>query len=60
MTKSNEAEPIDVDESDGEDSIDTEQLDEYREMVENLGAFAVSMAVFWKPTNNPFSTICVV
>lgn len=36
--------PIDVDESDDEDLIEEEQLDEYREMVENLGTFPVSVA----------------
>ena len=42
MENGNEAEPIDVDESDAEDPIEEEQLDEYREMVQNLGVFPVS------------------
>jgi hypothetical protein len=42
MENGNEVEPIDVDESDAEDPIEEEQLDEYREMVQNLGVFPVS------------------
>ena len=38
--------PIDVESSDDdEDPIDDEQLDEYREMVEDLGVFPVSCFV---------------
>lgn len=35
--------PIDVDEDQDDASIDQEQLDEYREMVEQLGNFPVSV-----------------
>lgn len=36
------ADPVDVDmDEDEDDLIDDEQLDEYREMVENLGTFPV-------------------
>jgi hypothetical protein len=41
MESRDPADPIEVDESDDDDPIETEQLDEYREMVENLGAFPV-------------------
>lgn len=35
--------PIDVDGSDDEDEIDEEQLTEYEEMIDQLGAFPVSV-----------------
>jgi hypothetical protein len=45
MESRNETGPIEVDDSDDEDSIEEEQLAEYREMVQNLGVFPVSSFV---------------
>ena len=45
MENRNETAPIEVDDSDDEDSIEEEQLEEYREMVQNLGVFPVSSLV---------------
>jgi hypothetical protein len=42
MENTDETIPIDVDDRDDEDPIEEEQLNEYREMVENLGTFPVS------------------
>ena len=54
----NRGNPVTVDamEEDEDDLIDDEQLGEYREMVENLGTFPVSMQESF--VNEDFSGCC--
>jgi hypothetical protein len=48
MTNPTNKETIHIDDDDDEASIDEEQLEEYREMVEQLGHFPVSVeCVLW-------------
>jgi len=42
MSDNEETSAIDVDDDDGSEMIEEEQLEEYREMIEQLGNFPVS------------------